>query len=460
MSRLGTAVLALLCTIVALAVEPPLATVQIINSLGRLVYVTAPPGDTSRIFVLQQVYNSDGLIHIYNLKSKTLNPTPFLTIHNVGIGSEQGVLCLAFDPNYAVSGYFYVSYVDAAGTSVLARYSASADPNSADPNSAYPIISIPQPYANHNGGWIGFGPDGYLYYALGDGGSQYDPDNRAQNLLQPYGKILRLDINRDDFPADPNLNYGIPADNPFANNPSALPEIWAYGLRNPWRPSFDRLTGDLWIADVGQKTLEEIDFQPAGTPGGRNYGWRCMEGTLCTGMTGCDCNDPALTLPIYTYPHTSSNCSITGGYVYRGTKICGLEGAYFFADYCTARIWTFRYNGSTITDLTDRTAELGGLGNPITHITSFGEDASGELYLTSLDDNVYRIVQAGPQRGDLNNDGVVDFRDINPFVRALADPVGYTAQYGYPPERAGDMNCDGVVDFKDINPFVALLSAM
>jgi glucose/arabinose dehydrogenase len=457
MRRTTLTLSALVCAVAAFA-EPPLAAVQIINSLGRVLYVTAPPGDTSRIFVIQQQYNANGLIHIYNLKTKTLNATPFLTIPNLNTGMEGGILCLAFDPNYAANGLFYVNYINAAGDSVVARYGTSPDPNFADPNSAYTLLRRPHPYVGHNGDWIGFGPDGYLYYSLGDGGSGFDPDNRAQDLLQPWGKIFRLDLSRDDFPTDPERNYAIPADNPYASDPNALPEIWASGLRNPWRVSFDRLTGDLWIGDVGQREREEISFQPAGAPGGRNYGWRCMEGTLCTGMTGCDCNDLTIARPIYDYPHTNGNCSITGGYVYRGSKICGLSGTYFFADYCSARIWSFRYDGTTITDFKDRTVELGGAGAPITHISSFGEDAEGELYITSIDDNVYKIVQAGPQKGDLNNDGQVDFRDINAFVQALADPAAYTALYNYSPDLAGDINCDGVADFKDINPFVALLA--
>ena len=446
----------------AWAVEPPLTTVRVASGLTRPVFVTSPPGDRTRLFIVEQRSGTTGRIQILNLQTGALDTTrPFATVSGLATGNEQGLLGLAFDPNYASNGYFYVYYTASNFSIHIDRFTVSSDPNVADQSSQTPVLSFPHPNnTNHNGGWIAFGPaDGYLYAAVGDGGSGNDPPGNAQNLLQYLGKLLRLDVNGDDFPADPAKNYAIPPSNPFFGATFARQEIWAYGLRNPWRNAFDRQTHDLWIADVGQGAWEEVDFQPAATTTALNYGWRCMEGKHCTGLSGCTCNDPNLVVPIYEYDHTGGNCSLTGGYIYRGSKICGLSGTYFFADYCTARIWSLRYNGTTVTDFQERTSQLGGGGGfPITSITSFGEDDAGEVYILSQGGNIYRIIQAGPQQGDLNNDGAVNFGDINAFVQALADPAGYQTQFGFPPERAGDLNCDGVADFGDINPFVALLA--
>ncbi len=440
--------------------ETPLRTVPIVDGLARPVFVTAPPGDSTRLFIVEQRSSATGRIRIYDRTTGTLLAQPFLAINPVSTGSEQGLLGLAFHPDFAANGYFFVNFTDAAGTTIVRRYTVSANPNVADAGSAYPVLSIPQPFSNHNGGWLGFGPDGYLYIATGDGGSANDPGNRAQDITsQLLGKLLRIDVNRDDFPADATRNYGIPSTNPFVGV-TGDDEIWAYGLRNPWRCSFDRLTGDLWIADVGQGAWEEVNFESAGAAGGRNYGWRCMEGLACTGLSGCTCNAPALTLPVHVYSH-AAGCSITGGYVYRGGRICDLTGTYFFADYCSAQIWTFRLSGGVVTDFRNRTAELDPDGPgplSIASIVSFGEDAEGELYICSLDGGVYQVVPNGPDKGDLNNDGQINFDDIDPFVLALSDPVAYRQLYGFPPEIAGDANCDGAVNFDDIDPFVELLA--
>ena len=213
----------------------------------------------------------------------TVLPTPFLDIHElVSCCGEQGLLGLAFHPDYANNGFFYVDYTDVNGNTKVARYTVSKnDPNIADPNSVFPILSQSQPFSNHNGGQLAFGPDGYLYIALGDGGSGGDPQENGQNLQTWLGKILRVDVNGDDFPGDPNRNYAVPPDNPFVGNPNALEEIWAYGVRNPWRCTFDRVTGDFFIADVGQNSWEEINFQPAASTGGENYGWDVLEGMHC-----------------------------------------------------------------------------------------------------------------------------------------------------------------------------------
>jgi hypothetical protein len=273
------------------------------------------------------------------------------------------------------------------------------------------VLTISQPFANHNGGWIAFGADGYLYIAMGDGGSGNDPGNRAQDITsQLLGKILRIDVNGDDFPADTARNYASPSTNPFVGV-IGDDEIWAYGLRNPWRNSFDRLTHDLYIADVGQSAVEEIDFQAASSTGGENYGWRCMEGDRCTGFSGCTCNSPSLVLPIHTYTHTGQNCSITGGYVYRGCAISGLGGTYFFADYCSDKIWSFRFDGVNQTEFTDRTVELTPDIGSISSITSFGEDAYGEIYICDQGGEVFKIIPTDSPP-DCNNNLLADSCDI------------------------------------------------
>jgi glucose/arabinose dehydrogenase len=389
----------------------PLTTELVVSGLDQPHLVTYAPGDFDRLFILEK----RGRIRI--VKDGVLLSTPFLDIDALvggGIFSfdERGLLGLAFHPDYQNNGFFFVNYTDNSSNTVIARYRVSNDPDIADPGSAMIGMTILQPFENHNGGWIEFGPDGYLYIATGDGGSGNDPGNRAQDITdQLLGKILRIDIDGDDFPGDPDRNYAIPSDNPFVGV-AGDDEIWAYGLRNPWRNDFDRLTGDLYIADVGQNDWEEIDFQPASSTGGENYGWRCMEGAHCTGLSGCDCFDPELVLPIHEYDH-GDGCSITGGLVYRGCEIPDLDGTYFFGDYCSARIWSFRYDGVSITDFVERTAELDPVGGPaITDITSFGEDAFGELYICSQDGNIFKIVPADPPAEDCNENGRSDFCDL------------------------------------------------
>ena len=250
---------------------------QVASGLNLPVTVTNAGDGSGRIFIVQQT----GEIRI--LSGGTLLPTPFLDISAlVSCCGEQGLLGLAFHPDYATNGFFYVDYTNVAGDTVVARYEVSAtDPNVADPTSAQTVLTQDQPFSNHNGGQLAFGPDGYLYIALGDGGSGGDPQENGQNLQTWLGKILRVDINGDDFPGDPNRNYAVPPDNPFVGDPNALDEIWAYGVRNPWRCTFDRVTGDFFIADVGQNAWEEINFQPASSAGGENYGWDVLEGMHC-----------------------------------------------------------------------------------------------------------------------------------------------------------------------------------
>lgn len=298
-------------------------------------------------------------------------PTNFinLTARVYDTGNEQGLLGLAFHPNYANNGYFYVNYTDNNQNTQISRFSVSAnDPNVADPNSEVMILNITQPYSNHNGGCIQFGPDGYLYIGMGDGGSGGDPGNRAQNRTNLLGKILKIDI-------DNGTPYGIPPTNPFVNDPATADEIWAVGIRNPWEFSFDRSTHDLWIGDVGQNNWEEIDFQAAASPGGENYGWRCYEGiNHVYNNAGCG---PAANYvaPVWEYSHAGLQCaSVSGGYVYRGTMQPRLDGYYFYAEYCDGRLWALRNNNGTYAN------NLAGTFGTY-NLVSFAEDVDGEMFV-------------------------------------------------------------------------------
>jgi glucose/arabinose dehydrogenase len=364
--------------------SPFISSELVASGLDRPIYVTAPAGDP-RLFIVEQ----KGTVRL--LKEGSLLPEPFLDIDALVKDpfqfSEQGLLGLAFHPDFATNRYFFVNYTDNAGNTVIARYEADAmDPDVADLGSAEIVLTQAQPASNHNGGTLEFGPDGYLYMGFGDGGGSGDPDSLAQDPTTLLGKFVRIDV-------DP-LPYAVPADNPFVGNPSVLDEIWAIGLRNPYRWSFDRSTGDLWIADVGQSAWEEIDFEPAGSGGGRNYGWRYMEGSHCF-KPPSDCGADTLDLPIYEYGHTEGNCSITGGYVYRGTAIPELLGHYLFGDYCSDRIWALRYEGNEITSLVELTDLLNPDGR-VDGLAAIGQDGAGELYLVdrdgTTDGEVYRIV--------------------------------------------------------------------
>lgn len=330
---------------------------------------------TNRIFVVEQA----GRIIVFKNNSSISASKVFLDITDkVTDGGEMGLLGLAFHPQYTENGYFYVNYTkNNPRQTIVARYKVTDNPDSADKNSEVILMTINQPYSNHNGGQIAFGPDGCLYIALGDGGSFGDPQNNAQNLQSFLGKILRINVDTTSG----NINYGIPPDNPFINDSSALPEIFAYGLRNPWRFSFDS-TGKLWCGDVGQGDWEEIDTI---TIGG-NYGWRIMEGTHCYNPSS-NCDTSGLILPIHEYAHNSQGGgSITGGYVYEGTAVPELKGRYIFADYISRRIWSLGYYGINpdlpiVEQLA--TAQAG--------ISSFGVDENNELYLCSFDGKIYRF---------------------------------------------------------------------
>ncbi|HYQ89743.1 MAG TPA: PQQ-dependent sugar dehydrogenase [Candidatus Binatia bacterium] len=378
--------LALLCGARESGATTALLAVRVAQGLSMPLFVTSPPGDTTRLFIVEQ-RGSDARGRIQIRKNGSILGTPFLTTGPLAQGSEQGLLGLAFAPDYATSGRFYIDYTDSVGDTKIERHSVSGNPDVANPAGAV-ILSIRQPYANHNGGWLGFGPDGYLYVSMGDGGSGGDPEDRAQNVDSLLGKILRLDVS--------GSGYTIPPGNPFAGGAPGADEIWAFGLRNPWRPSFDRQTGDLVIADVGQSQREEIDFAPAGTPGGVNYGWRCFEGSLpyaSSSTTPCGtCAAPSCTVfPAYEYDHSLGRCAITGGYVYRGCAIPDLRGRYFFGDYCGRQIYSGRFQNGLLADVRDSTVAFE-TGVTIGLITSFGEDARGELYITDQGGQVFKVM--------------------------------------------------------------------
>jgi glucose/arabinose dehydrogenase len=372
-------ILVVSCTTQNTTVSPSLLGLQTVTTgLTFPLYLTTPPGDNDRLFIVEKT----GTIRI--IKNGLLLGTPFLDISSlVSTGSEQGLLGLAFDPNYGMNGRFYVSYTDITGNSKIVRYLVSSNPDIAQPSPDRTLLTVNQPYDNHNGGDILFGPDGYLYIGFGDGGSENDPDGHGQNLTDLLGSLLRIDVS-------PIGDYAIPPDNPFASSPPAKPELWDYGLRNPWRFSFDRQTGDLYIGDVGQSAREEVDVSPAGQGGGKglNYGWNIMEGTICTpGVSPPNCGMSGLTLPVLDYNHSNGSCAVTGGYVYRGSAIPAIQGAYFYADFCAGWVKSFVYQNDQAINRTDWVSLRPG-GN----ITTFGEDAQGELYILTSQGGVYRIV--------------------------------------------------------------------
>jgi glucose/arabinose dehydrogenase len=347
-----------------------LRAVEVVNGLDSPVHLTAPEGD-ARLFVIEQ----RGVIRI--ISDGALLPTPFLDISDlVASGGERGLFSMAFDPDYATSGLFWVNYTDTNGDTRIERYRVSANANVADPGSALLVLDVDQPYANHNGGQIAFGPDGMLYIGMGDGGSGGDPHNHGQTLSTLLGALLRIDVR--------TTPYAIPQDNPYVDATSARPEIWAYGLRNPWRFSFDAPGGNIYIADVGQGEWEEINAVSAGDAA-VNYGWRIMEGAHCYNATSCD--QTGLTLPVHEYSH-AEGCSVTGGFVYRGQILTGLAGHYFYSDFCTGFLRSFRMAGGTASDHEEW--DVGDLGQ----VLSFGEDSAGELYVLSRNGRAYRLEPA------------------------------------------------------------------
>ena len=343
------------------------------TGLDNPAWIGAPPGD-ARLFVVEQ----PGRILI--LERGRLRREPFLDIRDrVGFGGERGLLSVAFHPRYAENGWLFVNYTDRNGDTRVERYTAGPDPDLADERSARLVLTVHQPYRNHNGGLVMFGPDGMLWIGMGDGGSGGDPEGHGQDRGDLLGDLLRVDVDHGE-------PYAVPRDNPFVGRPGLRPEIWAWGLRNPWRFCFDPATSLLYIADVGQGRFEEIDVSPLGAAG-LNYGWNRMEGSHCFSPPACDRS--GLALPVVEYDHTQG-CSITGGFVYRGSAIPRLAGHYFFADYCRGWVRSFRYDHGRVLDC--RQWSLGEVGS----VTSFGEDAAGELYILTQEGRVLRLAPAGP----------------------------------------------------------------
>lgn len=339
-------------------------------TLPNIVFLTHAGDKTDRLFAVLQ----DGEIVVFRNIPDAQSQTTFLDIRNrVEFDGEEGLLGLAFDPDYQDNGRFYVYYsTNSPRRTILSRFSISSiDPNRADVGSEEVLLEIAQPYRNHNGGMITFGPDGYLYIGLGDGGGAGDPQGNAQNPRVLLGAVLRIDVHGDGA-------YKIPSDNPFVGDSEGLPEIWAYGLRNPWRFSFDRASADLWLADVGQSSWEEVNLI---TSGG-NYGWNQMEGSHCYPTGGTGCNQEGFIPPVTEYSH-DEGCSVTGGYVYQG-PLGHLQGIYIFGDFCSGTIWGLRSDGAAEHD------EL--MGTSLT-ISSFGEDEAGELYVLDYEGGVYRFVE-------------------------------------------------------------------
>jgi glucose/arabinose dehydrogenase len=339
--------------------------------------LVAPDG-SGRKFVVQR----EGLVRIIDETGSTL-PTPYMDLTAQTIATvEQGLLSLAFHPDYAQNGWVYAHYTNLNGNTRVDRFIVDAnDPNQVDPASQSPVLQIVQPRAWHNGGSIAFGPDGYLYLGFGDSG----PSWNSQDGLTLLGKILRLDVSVHP--------YQIPSSNPFVGNPAVLDEIWAMGVRNPWQFSFDRETGDLWIADVGDTAFEEVNFEAAGSPGGLNYGWPIMQGPECHDpQTGC--NQTGLELPFYSYDYggTPFRCAISGGTVYRGEAMATMHGRYFFGDFCSGQVWSLRRDAAgQVVDLVDHSAEFGSVGT----IVSFGQDEEGEIYVVSMGGKIYKLIPAG-----------------------------------------------------------------
>lgn len=356
---------------------PVFALGEKIADLDKPTSITHARDGSRRLFITEQA----GRIVI--VRNNVQLREPFLDIRDrVSCCGERGLLSAAFPPSFQKNGFFYADYTNRSGDSVIARFSVTRDPDLADRASEEIILTIRQPFANHNGGQLAFGPDGYLYIGMGDGGSGGDPYGNGQRLDTLLGKMLRIDVESAVKP------YGIPASNPFAGKKGALPEIWATGLRNPWRFSFDRKNGGLFIADVGQNKYEEVNFQPPSSKGGENYGWNSMEGLHCFKARTCDTG--GLVPPVVEYSH-DAGCSVTGGMVYRGKAFPPLDGAYLYGDYCSGRIWGLKRNGEQWAAKE--------LAHTKLSISAFGDDEAGELYVAGYDEGgIYRVGIRGAGR--------------------------------------------------------------
>ena len=415
-------------------------TTRVVNGLSYPVAVAHASCDSDRLFICEK----RGKVRIVDLATNQLLPTPFLDVDSItgggtSLGDERGLIGIAFHPDYCNNGYFYIYHTNNSSDTRVVRYSVSSNPNVADASSAKPILSIDQPYSNHNGGAIEFDNDGYLLIATGDGGSANDPGNRSQDITnQLLGKILRIDVNTPD-----GIGYTIPADNPYVGV-SGDDEILHYGLRNPWKIYVDPFTDDLYIGDVGQNAVEEIDIVD-GSARGLNFGWRCKEANNCTGLSGCTCSSGSLTNPVFAYNQGSAGYSVTGGVVYYGCAIPDLQGTYFFADYGSGNIWSLRYNGSggynSYTNRNELETSIEGFG--VDNIPSFGTDAQGEVYiLDQFGGELFKIINASGDNscitypiGDINQDCIVDGQDL---ARVLAS-------WNFVGDSENDLDGDGFV---------------
>ncbi len=372
-------------------------TVELIaGNFDKPIYIISMPYDNNEFLVIEQ----KGTIRL--LKNNNTSKTPFLDITDrvhrpLFPGDESGLLGFAFDPNFTNNGIFYVNYINKNDQTIISRFNVKG--KLGDPDSEYVLLTLDQPYSNHNGGCMEFGKDGYLYISVGDGGSTGDPENRAQDLSVLFGKILRIDVRNDK-------EYLIPNNNPFLNTKNAKNEIWSYGLRNVWRFSFDSLTGDMIMADVGQHLWEEINFETYGSNGGINYGWNIFEGNHCYPEES-SCINEGYKMPVFEYPNNANyartllgfkqksnmdGCSITGGYVYRGKDIKSLYGKYIFGDYCTGKVWSININENEVRDLKDHTATiLESMGKREFYLSSFGQDNNNELFLIDYTGDIYKL---------------------------------------------------------------------
>lgn len=453
-----------LCLLPAQAHAQSMSLERVAAGLANPIFATHAPGDADRLFIAQRA----GGIRILDLTDTSQTPSTFMTVPSVNTSFEGGLLGLAFHPDYENNGFFYVNYTISAGGSFrtrIARFTRT-DADNANAGTLQVVLEINQPQQNHNGGWIGFSPiDGYLYIAMGDGGNGNDtgPGHTAgignsqditNNLL---GKMLRIDVDGDDFPGDSLRNYAIPADNTFVGV-NGDDEIFLYGLRNPFRCSFDRANGDLYIGDVGQGQREEISFYPGTGHPDRNMGWRLREGTIQTpGVGGPQPADGVD--PIYDYPRVGifGGSSVTGGVVYRG-PIPSFNGNYFFMDFNSNNFWSFRFDGSNPSDFDGTnhtpvfrwngsfTTDTGSLGN----VVAFGEDLVGNVYICDLFGEVFKIADGNMGLiGDMNGDGSINLLDVAPFVTAISNGTFVFE---------ADTNEDGAVNLLDVQPFVDLLN--
>ena len=387
----------ILITLIINIIYPQLNAKFIAGDFKEPLYLKNYPGKLDSLLILEQ----EGIIQLVYRNNKL--PTPFLDIsdrvHEPWYpADEMGLLGLAFDPNFKDNGRFYVNYVNDNSETIISRFNIKG--NIGDPHSEEILISLKQPYPNHNGGFIEFGPDGYLYISIGDGGSTGDPDQRAQDLSNLFGTILRIDVNTTE-------KYLIPIDNPYINTSNSKKEIWHYGFRNVWRFSFDKLNGDMYIGDVGQNNWEEINFIKANSKGGGNFGWSILEGNHCYPEDNNKCDSQNTIKPLFEYPNDANylktivgitqskmhGCSVTGGYVYRGVNKPELYGRYFFGDYCTGKVWSLKNNNGTI-DIIDHTLELlDGMNKKQFYLSSFGQDENGELYIIDYTGDIYSITK-------------------------------------------------------------------